>query len=97
MGLGVVYPFLLIAFSKAWDKPRLVNDIDCFYEANTIHLGYSFNFWQRYFIYLNYVEGLSFSICSLVSCLLPHTFLYALLKTLNNVSFLIIISLLSEP
>jgi hypothetical protein len=36
IGEGVVYPFLLMAFSKASDKPNELNDINCVYEVNTI-------------------------------------------------------------
>ena len=35
IGEGVVYPFLLMALSKASDKPNELNDINCVYEANT--------------------------------------------------------------
>jgi hypothetical protein len=35
IGEGVEYPFLLIAFSNASDKPSELNDIKCVYEVNT--------------------------------------------------------------
>jgi hypothetical protein len=34
--LEVVYPFLLMAFNKASDKPNELNDINGVYEANFI-------------------------------------------------------------
>jgi hypothetical protein len=38
IGDGVVYPFLLMAFSKASDKPNELNDINGVYEVNTIYM-----------------------------------------------------------
>jgi hypothetical protein len=36
IGEGVVYPFLLMAFSKASDRPNELNDINCDYEVKAI-------------------------------------------------------------
>jgi hypothetical protein len=38
IGDGVVYPFLLMAFNKASDKPNELNDINGVCEVNTIYI-----------------------------------------------------------
>jgi hypothetical protein len=46
IGEGVEYPFLLIAFNKASDKPNELNDINSVYEVNTIYMKYFF-IWRE--------------------------------------------------
>ena len=48
IGDGVVYPFLLMAFSKASDNPNELNDINGVSEVNTIYFECFFNLAQRY-------------------------------------------------
>jgi hypothetical protein len=46
IGEGVEYPFLLMAFNKASDKPNELNDINSVYEVNTIYMEYFF-IWRE--------------------------------------------------
>jgi hypothetical protein len=47
IGDGVVYPFLLMAFSKASDKPNELNDINGVYEVTQFTWSYFFNLARR--------------------------------------------------